>query len=117
MRAQILLKADISEYAPGWKDTKIAEAFNVAVRTVERVREKLVESGLEAVLTHASIGKSRPTKLDGENEAYLIALTCAEPPDGRSRWTFRLLADKMVELKYIDSISHETVRKTLKKTK
>ena len=117
LHAQILLKADISEDGPGWKDIKIADAFNISVRTVERVRERLVELGLEAALNHATSGKSRLHKLDGEKEAYLIALSCSEPPDGRSRWTLRLLADKMVELKYVDSLSHEAVRKVLKKTK
>ena len=68
-------------------------------------------------INHAASGKSRPHKLDGEKEAYLIALSCSEPPDGRSRWTLRLLASKMIELKHVDSLSPETVRKTLKKTK
>lgn len=117
LHAQILLKADISEDGPGWKDIKIADAFNISVRTVERVRERLVEFGLEVAINHAASGKSRPHKLDGEKEAYLIALSCSEPPDGRSRWTLRLLASKMIELKHVDSLSPETVRKTLKKTK
>lgn len=117
LHAQILLKADISEDGPGWKDIKIADAFNISIRTVERVRERLVEFGLEAAINHAAIGKSRPHRLDGEKEAYLIALSCSDPPDGRSRWTLRLLANKMIELKHVDSLSPETVRKVLKKTK
>ena len=108
LHAQILLKADISEDGPGWKDIKIADTFNISVRTVERVRERLVELGLESAINHAASGKSRPHKLDGEKEAYLIALSCSEPPDGRSRWTLRLLAGKMIELKHVDSLSPET---------
>ena len=117
LHSQILLKADISEYGPKWTDVKIADAFSISIRTVERVRERLIKFGLETTINHAAIGKSRPHKLDGEQDAYLVALSCSEPPEGRSRWTLRLLADKMIELKHVDTLSPETVRKMLKKTK
>jgi len=115
--AQILLHADIGEEgSSGWKDSQISEALGVTTRTVERVRQRLVEHGIEAALNRAK-QKNRRRKLDGEQEAKLLALACSTPPEGNARWTLNLLADRMVELKYVDDISHETVRKTLKKTK
>ena len=116
LHAQVLLKADVSEQGKKWKDKQICEAFDVSRRTVERIREKLVEQGLEAALNRAKPSRVKSKKLDGEQEAHLIALTCGEAPDGRNRWTLRLLASKMVELKYVESISYETIRQTLKKT-
>lgn len=114
--AQILLKADISDEGPGWVDEKISEAFNVSVKTVERVRQRLVENGLDAALNKSKPKKVKLCRLDGEQEAHLIALTCGEPPEGYARWTLRLLADRMVELEYVeDSLSYETVRQVLKK--
>jgi transposase len=115
LHAQILLKADISEAGPGWSDSKIAETLDVSIRTVERLRKRLVEEGLEAALNRAKQKRVRSRRLDGEQEAHLIALTCGDPPDGYGRWTLRLLADRMVELKYTDTVSHETVRQVLKK--
>ena len=116
-RARILLKADISKGGPGWCDEKIAEALDVRVQTVERVRKQLVEEGMEAVLRRRKYTqKVSRKKLDGDAEAHLIALTCSEAPEGYSRWSLRLLADKMVELGYIESISYEAVRRALKKT-
>ena len=117
LHAQILLKADDSEGSPGWKDTRISEAFNVTVQTVERIRKRLVEQGLEAAINRAKSSRIKSRKLDGEQEAHLVALTSSEAPEGQARWSLRLLADKMVELEYVDTISHETVRQTLKKTK
>lgn len=114
-RARILLKADVA--GPCWPDEKIAEALDVTVQTVERVRKQLVEEGLEAVLRRREYNqKVSRKKLDGDVEAHLIALTCSEAPKGYTRWSLRLLADRMVELGYIDSISHEAVRRALKKT-
>ncbi len=113
--AQILLKADVSE--EGWGDAKISEAFDVSPRTVERIRQRLVEQGMDAALNRAQQIKTRRRRLDGEQEAHLIALSCSEPPDGRARWTFQLLADKMVELEYVETLSRDTVRRTLKKMK
>jgi len=113
-RAQILLKADAD--GPGWMDKQIAEAFNCRTRTVEKVREALVTEGFEVALN----GKKRelpPRKklLSGEQEAKLIAIRLGSPPDGFANWSLRLLTEQIVELEIVDSISHETVRRTLKK--
>lgn len=117
LNAQILLKADISELGEGgWKDYKISEAFQISQRTVERVRQRLVEQGLDAAINRAKQKSVRLRKIDGEIEAHLIALTCGEPPEGRTRWTLRLLATSMVQLGYLKEVSYETVRRTLKKT-
>ena len=116
-RARILLKADAGEGGPGWPDEKIAEALDVTVQTIERVRKQLVEDGLESVLSRRTyLQKVSRKKLDGDAEAHLIALACSETPEGYSRWSLRLLADRMVALGYVDSISHEAVRRVLKKT-
>lgn len=113
--ARILLKADAGPEGPGWTDDAIAEALEVGKVTVWRVRRKYIEEGLEAALTHRHSNNHRPCRLDGDQEAHLIALACSEPPTGRNRWTLRLLAKRMVELEYADRLSHETVRGTLKK--
>ena len=116
-RARILLEADESDSGPAWPDEVISEALNVTVQTVERVRKQLVLEGIEAVLTRRPYMQKRVRKkIDGAVEAHLIALSCSDPPPGRARWTLRLLADKIVELGYVDSISHEAIRKALKKT-
>ena len=117
-RARILLKADQSEGAPGWSDGKISEALELTVQTIERIRKQLVEEGFDAVLSHREYKqKISHKKIDGDVEAHLIALACNDPPEGRARWTLRLLAESIIELGYVDSISHEAVRQTLKKTK
>jgi len=116
LHAQVLLKADISDKGPGWTDQKIADAFDITVRSIERIRKRLVEYGMDRAISRARGGGSK-RKLDGEKEAHLIALACSDPPEGRCQWTLKLLADKMVELKYIDTLSYETVRRILKKTK
>ena len=117
-RARILLKADQSDKGPGWSDEKISEALEVTVQTIERVRKQLVEEGLDAVLPRRKYTqKVSRKKIDGDVEAHLVALSCSEPPPGRARWTLRLLADTIVELGYVQNISHEAVRQTLKKTK
>lgn len=115
LHAQILLKADCSELGPAWIDKDISKSFDVSTRTVERVRQRLVEHGMEAAINRAKNKTPNRRKLDGEQEAYLIALTCSEPPKGHARWTLRLLADRYVELDYVDTISYETVRVVLKK--
>jgi hypothetical protein len=116
--ARILLKADAAEGGPAWPDGRIAEALEVSVATVERVRQRSVEQGLDAALDRKQREHpARPPKLDGRAEARLIALACSAPPDGRKAWTMRLLADKLVELEVVDSISDETVRLALKKTR
>ena len=115
-RARILLKADVGEGGPSWPDEKIAEALDVTIQTIERVRKQLVEEGFEAVLSRRKyVQKVSRKKLDGDAEAHLIALACSETPEGYSRWSLRLLADRMVELGYVESISHEAVRRVLKK--
>ncbi|GMQ81536.1 MAG: hypothetical protein BMS9Abin05_0968 [Rhodothermia bacterium] len=116
-RARILLKADAAEGGPAWADEKIAEALDVTVQTVERVRKQLVLEGFDAALKRRDYTqKASRRKVDGDVEAHLVALTCSEAPEGYSRWSLRLLADQMVELGHIESISHEAVRQTLKKT-
>jgi transposase len=114
LRARVLLKADVD--GDSWSDTEIADAFDVGVSTVHRLRQRLVEDGLEAALSRRPASSKRPRKLDGAQEARLIAVTCGPAPEGRARWTLRLLADKLVELEVVDSIGRETVRQTLKKT-
>jgi transposase len=114
--AQILLAADESQEGPGNTDALIAQALAVGTATVERVRRRFVEEALELALSPYKTPKRRHrTKLDGRQEAHLIATACSKPPSGRARWTLRLLAHTMVELKLVDTISHETVRQTLKK--
>ncbi len=112
--ARILLKADINQSGGGYRDIQIQEALGVSVRTIERVRRRFIEEGLESA-THHRPGAGRKRKMQGEQEAHLIALRCRKPPVGHARWTLRLLADQMVELGYMDQLSHETVRQTLKK--
>ena len=115
-RARILLQADESGEGPGWTDERIAEGLGVSVRTIEHVRRELVEEGLEAALERRRPRRVYERRLDGAKEAKLVAVCCSKPPDGRKRWTLRLLADRLVELKVVDSISYETVRRTLQKT-
>lgn len=115
--ARILLKAGEGTDAPGeaWLDTKIAEALEVSRSTVSRVRERFVAEGLEAALVHRKPKRTKPKKLDGSQEAHLIALACSEPPRGRKRWSVRLLAKRFVRLECEESVSRELVRRTLKK--
>ena len=116
-RARILLKADQADGGPAWPDDRIAEALDCGVRTVERVRQRFVERGLEAALGRKPQDRpSRERKLDGRAEARLIALACSAPPDGRAAWTLQLLADRLVELRVVDTVCDETVRRVLKKT-
>jgi transposase len=116
--ARILLKADAAQGGPAWSDSRIAKAIEVSTDTVARVRERFVEQGLEAALVRKEQDKpSRERVLDGRAEAKLIALACSAAPSGRESWTMQLLADQLVELKIVDSISDETVRRVLKKTR
>ena len=115
--ARILLKADAAPGGPAWADARIAEAAEVSVATVERVRQRFVEQGFEAALVRKTQDRpSRQRKLDGHGEARLVALACSDPPLGRARWTLRLLADQLVELEVVDTVSTEAVRQVLKKT-
>ena len=117
MHAQVLLKADASPLGPAWMDSQIIDAFDVGVRTVENIRKRFVEEGLEAAVHRKKQCRlSRQRVLDGEKEARLIALCCSKAPEGRTRWTLRMLADRLVRLEVVETISHETVRQTLKKT-
>jgi hypothetical protein len=114
--ARILLQTDESPGGPAQQDGPVAGVLGVDVKTIERVRQRFVEQGFEAALVPAPPRRVYQRKLDGAGEAHLIALACSPPPAGRSDWTLRLLAGRMVELEYVDSLSHETVRQSLKKT-
>lgn len=115
-RAQVLLKADAAAGGPAWTDARIAEAFGCRTKTVENIRERLVTKGFEATLEGQKRDKPPRAKLlDGEQEAKVIALRLSSPPAGFSNWSLRLLADQVVALEIVESISHETVRRTLKK--
>ena len=115
LHARILLKADSSLGQPAWSDEAISEALEVSLSTVGRVREQFVENGVTAALERQPAKRIYERKLDGEREARLVALVCSQPPQGSPRWTLQLLADKMVELGYVEEISDETIRRTLKK--
>jgi transposase len=114
-RARILLLADENQPEGAWKDADIAKALNAHARTVERTREKCVELGIEAALNHTRPKKTRAKVLDGAAEAHLVQLACSEAPDGHERWTMQMLADKLIELEVVETVSRETVRTTLKK--
>jgi transposase len=114
-RARILLMADQAQEAGGWKDADIAKALGAHERTVERTRQKCVEMGIEAALNHTRPKKTKNKILDGEAEARLVQLACSEAPDGRERWSLQLLADKLIELEVVETVSRETVRTRLKK--
>lgn len=116
LRARLLLKADEGEFGPAWLDQQLIEAFGVSRSKIMRLRRRFVAEGCQAVLVRRTSRQPRHRKLDGEQEARLIAVTCSAPPAGRARWTLQLLADKLVELNVVDSISPDCVRKTLKKT-
>ena len=116
-RARVLLKADQSINGPGWPDDRISEALDITIQTIERIRKQFVEEGFDAVLSRREyMQKISRKKINGDVEAHLVALSCSKPPQGRARWTLRLLADTIVELGYLDSISYEAIRQTLKKT-
>ena len=114
--ARILLKADQSPQGPAWVDEEVADAVEVSQPTVSRVRKQYFEEGMEAALNRRPPNREYHRKLDGEQEARLVALACSEPPEGQARWSLGLLADRMVELEVVEEISYQTVRRTLKKT-
>jgi transposase len=114
-RARILLMADEAQADGGWKDADIAKALKASARTVERTRQSCVEQGIEAALNHTRPKKTRSKVLDGEAEARLVQLACSPAPDGRQEWSMQLLADKLIELEVVETVSRETVRTTLKK--
>jgi transposase len=114
--ARILLQTDAADGGPARTDEQVAAGLNVSTRTVERVRQRFVEDGLPAALVPKPTKRVYARVLDGKQEAHLIALACSAPPAGKKRWTLRLLAEQVVELEYADAVSHETVRRVLKKT-
>lgn len=114
-RANILLKVDQGECGPGWTDRQIIDIFDCSIANVERLRKRWVELGTEQALEREK-RKPRQSKLDGDAEAVLIATACTDAPEGRSRWTVRLLAEKLVELGVVESCSHMTVQRAMKKT-
>lgn len=114
-RAQILLLADEAQPEGSWKDADIAKALQAHTRTVERTREKYVLEGIEAALNHSRPQQKRSKVLDGAAEARLVQLACSDAPDGLERWTLQMLADRLIELDVVETISRETVRTTLKK--
>jgi transposase len=114
--ARVLLHADKGPGGPGWTDAAIVEAVQISQPTISRIRQQFVEAGLEAALNRRAPRREYARKLDGAQEARLIALTCSEPPTGQARWSLRLLADKLVELEVVATVSHQTVRRVLKKT-
>ena len=116
IHARILLKADAGPDGPAWTDAMISSALDVGLSTVARVRQTAVQDGLDAALHRRLPKRVYHRTLDGAAEAHLLALTCSTPPEGAGRWSLRLLAERMVELEYVETVSHETVRQTLKKT-
>ena len=114
--ANMLLAVDRGPQGSAMKDADVAKAFRCWPRTVERLRRRCVEDGLESCLQHGNCGSPRIKTFDGEAEAHLIALGCSQPPEGRTRWTLQLLSDRVVELKIVESCSPSTVYHTLKKT-
>ena len=115
IHARVLLKANAD--GPGWEDARIAEALECSIGTVARVRQRYCTGGLDAALHRKKPSSRQYRKLDGAQEARLVALACSPPPEGRAHWTLKLLADWLVELEVVDAISDETVRRTLKKTR
>ena len=113
-RAHILLKADVSE-GKGWTDQQIRDTFHLARNTVSKIRKRFTAVGLEETVQRKQPERVYKTRLDGEQEAHLVALACSTPPEGHARWTLRLLAERMVALEYVDNVSYETVRQVLKK--
>ena len=114
--ARVLLHADKGPGGPGWTDAAIVEAVQISQPTISRIRQQFVAAGLEAALNRRAPRREYTRKLDGAQEARLVALACSEPPAGQARWSLRLLADRLVELEVVDSVSHQTVRRVLKKT-
>jgi len=114
--AYILLNCDESGFGEKIINEDVSRVLKVSMRMIDRVKQRFIEEGFEACLERKAVIKTKAKKIDGEVEARLIALSCSKAPDGFSKWSLRLLADKMVELKYVDDISYETVRRTLKKT-
>lgn len=116
INAYILLKSDTVAEGEGWICSRISKAYNVSESKIKRTKKRFVEEGFESALNRKPASNYKPRKLQGDEEAYLIATCCSDPPEGRVRWTLNMLSNKLVEMKYVESISLETVRQTLKKT-
>jgi transposase len=114
--AYILLNCDEGKYSEKVTNEQISKVLKVGMRTIDRIKKKFVEEGLETVLERKPTARVYEKKMDGDTEAKLVSLCCSQPPKGYAKWSLRLLADKMVELKYVESITHVTVRSVLKKT-
>ena len=114
--AYILLNSDEGEYGDKITGRLISQVLKISERMIDRVKQRFVEEGFDVCLDRKPMSRTKEKKVDGELEAQLIAISCSEAPEGFAKWSLRLLADKMVEMKYIESISHETIRKVLKKT-
>ena len=114
--AYILLNCDEGKYSDKVTNEQISKMLKVGMRTIDRVKKRFIEEGIDAVLERRPTQRVYETKIDGDTEAKLITLCCSKPPKGFAKWSLRLLADKMVELKYVESVSHVTVRSVLKKT-
>ena len=115
--ACILLNSDESEHGQKVSNEQIAQVLHINTKTVERLKQRFVEEGFEACIDRKAYPQVKETKVDGDFEAHLVAISCSKAPEGYGRWSLRMLADKMIELKYVESISHETIRQVLKKTK
>ena len=115
--ACILLNCDSGKHGQPFSNEQIAQMLQITTKTVERLKQRFIEEGFEACIERKAYPEVKDIKADGDFEAHLIALSCSKAPPGRSRWSLRLLADKMVELKFAETVSHETVRQVLKKTK
>jgi transposase len=115
--ACILLNSDESEHGQKVSNEQIAQVLHMNTKTAERLKQRFVEEGFEACIDRKAYPQVKETKVDGDFEAHLVAISCSKAPEGYGRWSLRMLADKMIELKYVESISHETIRQVLKKTK
>lgn len=114
--AYILLNCDEGKWGDKLTNEQVSRVMQISMRMIDRVKQKFVEEGFEACLERKALSRTKEKKVDGDMEAHLVALSCGKPPKGFSRWSLRMLADKMIELKYAENISHETVRRVLKKT-
>ena len=110
------MNCDEGEFGQKIINEQISQVLRINMRTIDRVKQRFIEEGFEACLDRKPMGKTKPKKADGDLEAHLIALSCSKAPDGFPRWSLRMLADKMVKMEYIESITHETIRRVLKKT-
>lgn len=114
--AYVLLNVDEGKFSDKVTNEQVSQVLKVGMRTIDRIKKKFIEGGIDVALERKPTTREYPKKIDGDLEAKLVTLCCSEPPKGYAKWSLRLLADKLVELKYVDSISHVAVRSVLKKT-